>query len=443
MCPKYRQARPVDTGAPGARLPRRRRAAIFAAVTPPVLTWLLLLPLIAIVAVPPTERPGAVTRVIVAAFGLGSLAVGAGELGLDTLTGYAAAGPGNALFVSLSAGIVLGAALPWRWRAWPSWAATLLLAITTAWPVAGSLHWGGYLLGAVLGALPLFLGRSLPTSGRGGAAATVSSPSSPLRGPDVGVLLLATLLAFAEPFALALLAPVVPIARSRWRRGTSTLPWRQLVLPGVALVAAVLLGWLALTIAGDPFVRLGGYFMAAPVSPAAERWLALLGLVMVVAMLAPWPLHRLGAGALLGPPAAILGWRMAGSLAPDMLGAWQPLVGLVLVPSAVVAAWRRHWSAALAAAATVVALHPDRPAMVAVALTLAAALAVVISGPDRNLTRPERVTFTGEWWVAMLAAAGLAASAGALLRHEVVLATLLAAGTASAAARTERSTPVA
>ncbi len=376
------------------------------------------------------------TRLIVAAFGLGTLSVGIGELATTTLRSYAAATPGNALFVSLSVGLVLGAASPWRRRAWPSWASVLLVAVVIAWPVLGAMRWGGFVLGVVLGALPLQLGRALPT-GRGGDDAR----SSLATGSALGLLVLATLLSFAEPFALALLVPLVPIVWRLSRRERAGIEWAQLLLPAIALLAAVALGWLALTIAGDPLVRLAGYFTAAPVSPAAERWLGLLALVMLVALLAPWPLHRLGTGALLGPAAAVLAWRLAGSLAPDLLTAWQPLLGMVLVPSALVAAWRGRWSVALATAALVVALRPGPLALVGVALAIASVVAVAATGPSRNLLRPDRVTFSGAWWLAMLAAAGIAASAVALLQHEVVLATLLAGGLGSAAARTARATP--
>ncbi len=429
------------TGGPwrrGCRRPSEPRSS--AIVTIDTLTWLLLPPLVAIALVPRRERGGAATRLIVAAFGLGTLVAGVGELGASTMRAYAMQSAGNALFVSLSAGLVLGAASPWRRSAWPSWASVLVLAAATAWPVVGLMHWGGYLLGAVLGTLPLALGRVVP------ASSPANARDEPATLPVITALalsLVATALALAEPLVLVLLAPVVPLVWRAFPRHRAQIAPRQLVLPVVAALAVVALGWLALTIAGDPLVRLGTFFAAAPVSPAGEQWLGLLGLVLVLAMLAPWPLHRYGVGVLLAPAATILTWRLAGSVAPDVLAGWQPLVGMALVPLAVIAAWRGRWVEGLGAAAIMVAFRPGVVALIGAALAILAALAFAVTAPNRNMLRPDRVTFSGEWWVAMLAAAGVATTAVAMLQHEVVLATLLAGGLASAAARTGRAAPVA
>jgi hypothetical protein len=212
-------------------------------------------------------------------------------------------------------------------------------------------------------------------------------------------------------------------------------------MPAVALALAAITGWLAMTIAGDPFVALGGFAMLAPLSPSAERLLGLLGVAVVVAMAAPWPLHRCAPGAVLLPAAVMLAHRFATNLAPGAMPTWRPLATLILVPSLVAAAHRGHWANALGSAAVLVALQPGVSTLVAAGVALLAALVVVRGSGAADPTVSRRVTFPESRGEAVLLAAAMALAAAAVLRDEVVLATLLVAGVASAAARPVRQRP--
>lgn len=402
-------------------------------MTANLLTWLLLPPLAMLGLIPAAERGRVVGRLVVFAFAIGTLWVGVGDLHPESLRAYAAASPGAALFVSLSAGLLLGGLMPWPPAAWRSWVAGLPLvvaAVVIVWP---SLRVGPYLLGATLGALPLLLASVVPAH----AVRAATPPDAATGAARAGwLVLLVTLgLALAGTLVAVLLAPlaalVIGIAVSRnLPRGRS-----QVVLPAVATLAALGLGWLALTIAGDALAEVASFFTSAPVSPAAERWLALLAVILVLAMLAPWPLGRFGLGVTLAPAAATLAYRLSLSVAPEAIGDWLPVLGMLLVPAAVLAALRGRWPEALAIAAVLAAWRPGALTVVGAGASLVAALILAGTTGARNLLSPGRVTFAGAWWLAALTALGCAAATVTVLAHEVVLATLLAGGLACAAAR--------
>lgn len=402
------------------------------------MTWLLLPPLAAILAVPCDARGVAAARLVVATFAVAALSVAVGEAAIPAVEAFGAAGPGNPLFLSITAGLVLGAMCPFPRATRLSAVALVPLLACVIWAIRGALHLPGLALGTVFGALPFLVGWVAPRRAPRAASGHVHRPT----WVALGVTLLAAGLAMLEPMAIALLAPAVPIAWRIGAGGHEHLSARRLVLPVVATLGAAALGWFAFTIAGDPLARLVSFFSAEPVSPAAERWLGVLALALVAAMQAPWPLHRFGPGVLLAPAASLLAWRMSASVAPDMLAGWQPVVGMVLVPSAIVAAWRGHWPTALGSAALVVAFRPEPLAMVGILLASAGAVGLAIDGATRNLVAPDRVTFSGTNWAALLAGAGMAATAGALLHHEVVLASVLAWGLSSAAARVVRAAAI-
>lgn len=401
-------------------------------MTDDLLPWLLLVPLGATAIARPTDRGTAVGRVTVMAFAVATLLAGVGDLHHLALRHYAVASPGGALFVSLSAGLLLGAMLPWPPRAWRSWIGGLVLVLFAAWIAWPAFRPGPYLLGAVLGAVPLLLGAALP--GPAPAEPASVSPTSSRRAGwliaavGLGLALAGSLVAVLGAPLLALILGLAVAARLPHGRA-------QLLLPGVAALAAIVMGWLALTIAGDAMARMASFFTTAPVSPAAERWLALLAVVVVLATLAPWPLSRFGLGLALAPAATVLAHRFSLSVVPGAAGDWLPLLGMVLVPAAVIAALRGRWPEALAIVAVLAAWQPGPMAVAGAAAALLAAVTLTAATGSRNLLSPQRVTFAGAWWLATLAGLGCAAATVAVLEHEVVLATLLAAGLACAAAR--------
>jgi hypothetical protein len=303
------------------------------------------------------------------------------------------------------------------------------LAGTLVVGVGPALRPAPVVLGAVLGALPLLLATVWPRSLSGGAIAR-----PPRSGGGWVAMVIASGLALSPWLATVLLAPVASLVPGPLPK----LPPHRRVVPAVAMALTAVTGWLALTIAGDPFVALSGLAMHAPLSPGAERLLGLLGVAVVVAMAAPWPFHRWAPGALLLPAAVIMAHRFATELAPGGMPTWRPLATLILVPSLVVAAHRGHWANALGSAAVLVALQPGVSTTVAAGVALLAALVVVRGSGAADPTVSRRVTFPESRGGAVLLAAAMALAAAAVLRDEVVLATLLVAGAASAAARPVR-----
>ncbi len=121
-----------------------------------------------------------------------------------------------------------------------------------------------------------------------------------------------------------------------WRRGGGTpVP----VLP-VFAVALVPFGFLALSIAGTgPSLSL---LAQGSFSGTAERLIAGLLLVVVVAFAGLWPLHGVVPGRWVLPIGAVLLWRVGVPIVPEGVAHWAPLVFPVVAVSVWRAAARRH-----------------------------------------------------------------------------------------------------
>lgn len=397
----------------------------------PLLVWLVLPLLAAVVLVTDRERGRATARLIVPVFALATLDAASGTLDLSSLADWALATPSNGLFLSISLGLAIGGIGPWPPAAWRRWVAGLPLVLVLLANGVEAIHWPALLLGAVLGALPLLASGALPP--RPLQPETRAGEAISQRG--WAVVCTTVVLALLEPLLLTLVVPLVPLVWSRAPAHTLGLAPRQRVLPVLAVVLAVCIGWFAITIGGTPWLTLGGFAETAPLSPAAERLLGLAAVLLVLALLAPWPLHRLGVGIALAPAAVILAHRFATSLAPGGIVEWRTLAAMVLVPAAVGAAVRRYWSAALLSVAALMAM---RFGWWPVAAALAAGIAALLPAGTRTVLNPllgHRVSFPTARGIALLAAVGLAAAAPMLLADEVVLATLLGFGLATAAAR--------
>lgn len=412
----------------GPSCPRRVGTVTFRAVILPALTWLALPLLLGPLLASRSRRGEAIARVVLAGFTVGALVVGAETAVPGELARYAAATPGNALFVSLTLGLLIGALGPWPWPPdrWPQVVALPVLAGAVAAMWGNGPHWSGLLLGAVLGALPLVAGRTLPGGG------VVREPDLSEAAPGWWLAITAAI-ALAEPLVLILLLPMPWLLPGR-RRGWPTPVLRRLCMPLLALAFGVALVWLAVTVAGTPWIRLGDYISAAPLSAGAERLAAVLALGMVVALAAPWPLTPIAPLLLPVPAVVLLAHRFATDLAPQGVAAWLPAVAMFLVPSAVMEAFRGRWAGALGSIAVLGGLLGNAWGLVA-----GLVLALVSVTPSLRRTAPvrgvDRVTFLTSPWLAAPVAGALAVVVAALLRSEVVLATLLTAGLATALAR--------
>jgi len=399
-----------------------------------VFLWLLLPILAAVAVVEPALRGRAAARLAVATFAVATLDAAVGTLSPAVLHEWAATEASNALFVSISAGLAIGAVVPWPRREWREWLPGLPLAVSLVAALVSVIQWAPLALGVVLGALPLLLANAFPRSAA--ASRRVESFGSPRTAWSIAVV--AALLALLEPLLLTLVAPLLPVV---WRRGDDWRPvLRTLTWPIIATVCAVFLGVLATTIAGSLLVRLGDFSLQAPTSLAAERLLAMLGAMVVIAMLSPWPLIGFGPGTVLGPAAVVLAHRFAVSLAPGGMPGWITLVAMVLLVPAVGAALRGHWAHSLVCLAALLALDGVAWTTVAAAIATVAAMATAWQG-NGNLLLGQRVSFPVARGTAVLAAVGLAVTPAVLLSDEVVLATLLALGLATAAARVTGPVP--
>jgi hypothetical protein len=399
-----------------------------------VFLWLLLPMLAAVAVVEPALRGRAAARLAVATFAIATLEAAVGTLAPAVLHEWAGTEASNALFVSVSTGLAIGAVVPWPRRAWREWLPGLPLAVSLVAALVSVIQWGPLVLGVVLGVLPLLLASAFPRS------ASVSRRVESFGTPRTawGIAVVAALLTLLEPLLLTLVSPLLPVVWRRgddWRPGLTTLTW-----PIIATACAVLLGVLATTIAGSLLVRLGDFSLQAPTSLAAERLLAMLGVMVVIAMLSPWPLIGFGPGMVLGPAAVVLAHRFAVSLAPGGMPGWTTLVAMVLLVPAVGAALRGYWAHSLVCLAALLALDGVAWTAVAAAIATVAAMATAWQG-NGNLLLGQRVSFPVARGTAVLAAVGLAVTPAVLLSDEVVLATLLALGLATAAARVARPVP--
>src|SRR5690606_24025283 len=127
-----------------------------------ILVWLCLPLLAAVIVLPPPLRGAATARLVVVTFGLATLAAAIGTLDPTALRTWAMADSSNALFVSVSVGVVVGGVAPWPPAGWRQWVAGVPLAVLLLANHAAALRWPPLILGAVLGALPLLLARGFP-----------------------------------------------------------------------------------------------------------------------------------------------------------------------------------------------------------------------------------------------------------------------------------------
>lgn len=395
---------------------------------------LLTLPLLAApILAPQRTRGRAMARLVLAGFAVGAIRLATGVLSLGGLASFGAADSSNSLFLSITLGVLVGALGPWPFpldRA--SWSTGVPLAVVPTLSLAGDLQWAPFALGAVLGALPLFAGIAIPGGGRDrDPDLTDAAP-----GWWLGITLL---ISVAEPLLLVVLLPVPWLLPGRVRGWPApTLPRR--FLPLVALLLLAVLAWLALTVAGSPWARLGSYAATQPLSIGAERLLAVLGLSALVSLVAPWPLMRLAPLLSPVPAVVVVGYRFAQTLAPQGVAAWLPAVAMFLVPSALIAGLLGYRRTTLGSLALLGGVTGGM-----FGLAGGAVLSVMAVFPSLQVERSaDRVTFFGSPWRAALVAVGVALVVVALLEVEVVMATILAGGMASTLARVARgvrSTP--
>jgi hypothetical protein len=155
---------------------------------------------------------------------------------------------------------------------------------------------------------------------------------------------------------------------------------------------------------------------------------------MVLCLAAPWPFSRLAPLLAPVPATVILAHRLATDLAPQGIEAWLPAAAMLLVPSALLEAFRGRWAGALASVAVLGGLLGSSPAYLA---GLVLALVAVTPSLRRSAVGgpSDRVTFFSSPWLAVPVAGAAALVIAVLLRAEVVLATVLTAGFATALAR--------
>lgn len=412
----------------GPPLPLRRQGIIFASVNLALLALLGPALLAGFILADPDRLGPVAARVVMIAFGLAALGLGAGTLVPAAVADYAAGGPDPGLFVSVTLGLMIGAVAPWPFAGWRRWAGGVPLVVALLLPSLGHLQPLPLLLGAVLGATPLLLGGAVPR------LSEVKRPRP--RGVDSrwwAMAVLLVLVALAPVLVVALQVPVlalgltmVGVRRGRWSR-------HAVVLPALATVIALALVGVAVHSSGDPWLRPDSVSRSAGLLSADARLAGGLAVLLLVALVAPWPLHRLGPGTVLLPAAVVLGVRMAWSLVPVGLVGWAPAMGLLLVPSAVIAAWHGRWAVALATLAIVPVAAAGPWAQAAMAGAVLAALAATRLPNDGE--RGGGVTFPRERWVAASTALGICGMVAVVLPDEVVLATVLAAGCAAAASR--------
>jgi hypothetical protein len=327
----------------------------------------LLAPLLASVAIERAHRPAAAARMIFVSFALATLDVGTGSVAVDELRSWAALGDSQRLFVSLSTGLALGALGWWYRRGWRWHLVTLPLALALVLVFGRHLRPLPLVLGGVLGALPLLLGG------------------------------------------------LAPRTQSRRSPEAATVRWAHLLL---ALAAGLL-------------VFLAAHLVPQLSSESAERGVGAGVLLAAAVMIAPWPLHRWGLGALLVPAALVLVWRVAGTVAPVGIAEASTLLAQLLVPSAILAAWRGHWAVALA---TVGILAAPQAGWLGLGVVLLGSTTVLVLTRHDLRTR-HRISFPAGTLDAVLFASAASLCVAVVIRHEVVLGALLAAGITAAVAR--------
>ncbi len=253
---------------------------------------------------------------------------------------------------------------------------------------------------AALGGAGLLFGRvvRVPSAGDDG------TPPRPMAG--VLGLLAGALVTAAGPHLSLVVAGVILAAWSGWLVQRSGGGSR---LPLVPVLTLLLLPawWLMATIAGPEGLAVGALPML-PTSPAAERLLGLVFLVVAWATAGLWPLHRQVPAAPLAPVGALLLVRVVLPAVPDGLEHWRPLV----MPAIVLGIWHAALSGRLAGVAVGLAwvglLGASREGLSGAALLLAGALALELGQTGR----------VHRWRPVVRVASALAAGAGALLAVE-------------------------
>ncbi|MDX2207427.1 MAG: hypothetical protein SFU57_07270 [Gemmatimonadales bacterium] len=390
------------------------------------------------------ERLGiAASRLVVTGFGLGALQVATGSLGLAELASWAAR-EGNAGFMALTIGVLVSGALvpTLPLSRWSDWLPGLPLLVATGLLLASvGLH-RGLAVGIAIGTLPtlaaVFRRRvgGLPLA----PDAQPAAPNSP--GPVVLVALVAIWIIALRGGPIVVVTIGLGAAmlllgwRSRGQEGRATWP----VAAVIGAVALVLFAWLAITIAGQPFVALRGYSAEAPLSPAAEQWLAMLLAVSILGTFAPWPLHRLADARATFPLAIAFSHAAATMVVPMGIRGWLPLLTIVLVPSAVFGVVRRQWAGAAGALAALAAFRATQLApFAALAVVCWPTLAALAPTVCTDRSAGGWVTFPRVRIGVTLAAVGAALTVAVVLHDEVLLGTILAAGLALAAPLADRA----
>lgn len=407
-----------------------------------LLLWLAI-PLFLLPIVARRDRlGGAAGQLIIAGLGLGALHQGAGTLDPRDLRDTAGQSLHVAWFVGITVGaLITGACLfpdvsNWRKNltAGPLLIG-LLLTISTDAVVA-------VLVGALIGLVPTTVGQLVPRKRASSVApqpdaerpaarrrfASAARLTARLRSANARSGRSASLLLGAVTVTSALFGPiaitVTGLCALNWCEW-SLVPKTHAIarIPILPITATILLAawlWLALTIAGSPWITLGGFATAAPVSVAAGQLLATLAIGWGIAIAAPWPLDRLTGVTVQLPPLAVVLYLVA-QATPDGMAHRQPLVSAIVVPAAIAAVACRRWDGAAAALLLLAATRPG-------AGSLAAALLLGLTPAGRRLISSERL------------GGGVSGVAVALLvvlvlRDQVVLAVVLALGVAVVANR--------
>lgn len=179
------------------------------------------------------------------------------------------------------------------------------------------------------------------------------------------------------------------------------------ISPAIALLLAPA-HWLLTTIAGPEGLRTATLSML-PLSPAAERLLAPVLLLVGWSLAGLWPLHRQGKGVLLAAAGMLLLVRVAFPAVPDGLDHWRALAMPVVVLGLWHAALSGRWSAIPVALGWVALLGGGAGAVPIAALLLAIGLVLqFLTGAN----------LPARWTEPVGVAAALALGGGGLLAVE-------------------------
>lgn len=258
-----------------------------------------------------------------------------------------------------------------------------------------------------------------------------------IRAPEFNYLMGARLSGYAVGTGAAAVGPHVAAvfggaALAAWcgwglRRGpegTVRLPVAPALVTGLLLAAY----WFLATIAGPEGLALSAV-PSLPLSPAAERLLALVLLLLMWLLAGLPPFHSQGLGTLTAPLALALLVRVALPATPSGLEHWQPAAFPVVAIGVWVAAAKQRLSLLAIAGAMLGLASLDRHAILGAAALLGSAVGLELCDSWKG----ER-----QGWVPAMAVAAAAAGAGwgslavatGGLRAEVVYTVLAAAGAA-------------